>query len=182
MRSSRLKFLPIKNQIRISSPLFRYKFRLIGSYDIVELAEVAEPSVGSGEFGIAQLPGDGSSFTLEHRAGHPDSEILLRVVPVPDEPVGFFVARPPRASFARSDARIGFGLILVPLAQIRFPVAQDVEDLRLAATELDGQLAHFLARLSRRNHLNSFGETQFLSLPSGRCSRNSRVGRLLLRQ
>ena len=149
----------------------------------MESAETVEPSVGSSKVGNAQRPGDGPGFPLEHRAGDPDALIPLGVVPIPDEPVRFLVARPPRASLAGTDVRIRLGLFLVPLPQIRFTLAQNVEDLRLAAAELDGQLAHALARLSSQNHLNPFGETQFLSLVSRctgsrrRCRRCRRTGR-----
>ena len=142
----------------------------------MDSTETVEPSVGSGKVGNAQRPGDGSGLPLDHRAGDRDAEILLGVAPVPDEPVRFFVARHSRASLARTDVRIRLGLFLVPLAQIRFPLAQDVEDLRLAASELVGQLTHALARLSGRNHPNPFGETQFLSLVSG-CATGSRCRR-----
>lgn len=155
----------------------------------MKTAKTVEPSVGSGETGDAQCPGDRSGFTLKHRSGDTNAQLSLAVVPFPDEPVRLFVARPSGPAFTGTDVRIQFGLLLVPFAQIGFLLAQYVEYLRFAASELQRQLAHTLARFSRQNHLNSFGKTQLLTFVPRRdgrraerrcgtgCGRSGRSGR-----
>ena len=134
----------------------------------MEATEAVEPSVAGGKVGDAQTAGDGTGLALQHGTGDTEAAVLLLLVPVPDHPVGFFVAGSSGATFAGADVRIGRPFLLLPFAQVTLPLAQNVEDLRLAASELQGKLAHGFAALPGQNHLNPLGETQLLALTARR--------------
>ena len=79
-------------------------------------SETVEPAVTSGEIGNTEAAGDGTRFPLEHGSGDADTKSFLVLVPFPDTPVGLFVASASGASLASANVRVGWTLLLLPLA------------------------------------------------------------------
>lgn len=106
------------------------------TYDVVEAAETVQPPVGSGKVVYAQPMTDAPGLVLHHWSGDVDTGGLLGLVPVPHLGVDLLVARPPGSALPPADVRIGFRPFLLPLLEVGILLAQDVEDLSLAASKL----------------------------------------------